>query len=928
MRTPKPGAPSRFDAENKAAAAPTPAGTTRLPWQAPAPAQHAAQSSHSPSSAEQMSTQAQRRATSPMAASTRATGGPALPRHVVDRFSEAYSHDLSDVGAQTESKAARDMGARAFTVGRQVAFAPGEYRPGTAHGDRLIGHELAHVVQQAGGAGAVQAAGLGKNAHEREADQAADTALEGGRVAQLSRVASGTIQRDDPIEVDLIGPRPEYRNPRNGAVHRPGENAATSVLTGIEATVSGTTVFHWFNFSRGQQGSGSVDDWEFFQAVGQAFSPSTGDFAAMASQMSPEEWQKLGSDPTSELMRRFEAKQLDLSDDAFLAIYKGMIFAEATRSLDENEGQIDALLSAPDRIGQIRNFAADLLEASRVRDTLEAEQSALQEKLDAAQATAAEDDVAYAQNDPSSPERGRVWRGVSEARRNLVPVEKAHELWMSSFPLLARLQTSEITPGAVESRLVGIKTSIGVAREQIEKALMGRGAIDLWHLEAARGRVGEQLGEKGKAVVADEDTSRNRWSWISMGAAVAGGIAIFFLPGGVFLNTAIGAAIAAKSWEEARVIGEMANTGLHPDEGLMSRLDAANAEDAAVLATILALLPVALKGAQVLSGGRMLLSVRAVSPELDLTAQMRLARTLARTPELAAGSGSIAEIDAVLAQRAITLPARELDALRAVVFRLQGRALEASSLTSLREFLRRVWQRKDRMQSRANIYDEYSAATERNPLDATRAKTYDADVAGVHKGRPQGSHFIPQPGKGGADVFYHFYRAGSDPAKATQRIYLTLEANSAPDVMKRVVSEMVDNPKDFPGVVGAKVASSVRIAGRSDSIILYVENEAEVARALSRIREIQAASPKSFMTATPPMTSPVFRGVAVAEEPFQMGERMSFGQSRSDAIYQALRESVKNGENEEQFIQRVLDKMGTSGINPHAPHLNLPPPDP
>ena len=37
------------------------------------------------------------------------------------------------------------LNARAFTVGRGIAFAPGEFRPDTASGQRLLVHELTHV---------------------------------------------------------------------------------------------------------------------------------------------------------------------------------------------------------------------------------------------------------------------------------------------------------------------------------------------------------------------------------------------------------------------------------------------------------------------------------------------------------------------------------------------------------------------------------------------------------------------------------------------------------------------------------------------------------------------------------------------------------------------------------------------------------------
>ena len=41
------------------------------------------------------------------------------------------------------------LNARAFTVGRDIAFAPGEFHPDTASGQRLLAHELTHVAQQA-----------------------------------------------------------------------------------------------------------------------------------------------------------------------------------------------------------------------------------------------------------------------------------------------------------------------------------------------------------------------------------------------------------------------------------------------------------------------------------------------------------------------------------------------------------------------------------------------------------------------------------------------------------------------------------------------------------------------------------------------------------------------------------------------------------
>jgi hypothetical protein len=62
--------------------------------------------------------------------------------------------DLGRVRIHTDRQAAesaREVGALAYTVGPHVVFAPGQYRPDSTDGRRLLAHELAHTVQQGGG---------------------------------------------------------------------------------------------------------------------------------------------------------------------------------------------------------------------------------------------------------------------------------------------------------------------------------------------------------------------------------------------------------------------------------------------------------------------------------------------------------------------------------------------------------------------------------------------------------------------------------------------------------------------------------------------------------------------------------------------------------------------------------------------------------
>jgi len=50
------------------------------------------------------------------------------------------------------AESAKAIHARAYTVGSDVAFAGNQFSPATSEGKRLLAHELAHVVQQGGGA--------------------------------------------------------------------------------------------------------------------------------------------------------------------------------------------------------------------------------------------------------------------------------------------------------------------------------------------------------------------------------------------------------------------------------------------------------------------------------------------------------------------------------------------------------------------------------------------------------------------------------------------------------------------------------------------------------------------------------------------------------------------------------------------------------
>jgi hypothetical protein len=117
------------------------------------------------------------------------------------RFTRDFSHVRAHSDLQGE-RSAHAVGARAFAVGLHFAFATGAYRPGTSDGDRLIAHELAHVVQQSKASipatfGAHPGGSL-YDAAESEADAAAHAT---GQVGIGSTLAAQRIQRQPAGDV-------------------------------------------------------------------------------------------------------------------------------------------------------------------------------------------------------------------------------------------------------------------------------------------------------------------------------------------------------------------------------------------------------------------------------------------------------------------------------------------------------------------------------------------------------------------------------------------------------------------------------------------------------------------------------------------------------------------------------------------------------
>lgn len=103
--------------------------------------------------------------------------GQALPRAERQYFEQRLGADLSAVRIHPESDIAAGLGANAFAAGPDIGFAPGRWRPGTHEGRRLLGHELAHVLEQ--GAQRRPAIQLEEPVKPEEGDKASEALTEG-----------------------------------------------------------------------------------------------------------------------------------------------------------------------------------------------------------------------------------------------------------------------------------------------------------------------------------------------------------------------------------------------------------------------------------------------------------------------------------------------------------------------------------------------------------------------------------------------------------------------------------------------------------------------------------------------------------------------------------------------------------------------------
>ena len=143
-------------------------------------------------------------------------GGRPLAESERAYFEPRFGVDFSRVRVHTDTRAAdsaRELNAQAYTVGRDMVFGAGQYVPETTSGQRLLAHELTHVVQQRSDRGSFQektTIGQPGDVYEQEADKIAlvegDTVNVKNKGLSSSTALAERVQRViDPISAAGLG---------------------------------------------------------------------------------------------------------------------------------------------------------------------------------------------------------------------------------------------------------------------------------------------------------------------------------------------------------------------------------------------------------------------------------------------------------------------------------------------------------------------------------------------------------------------------------------------------------------------------------------------------------------------------------------------------------------------------------------------------
>jgi Domain of unknown function (DUF4157) len=146
--------------------------------------------------------------------------GQPLDRDSRSFMESRFGHDFSQVRVHTDKKAeesAKSVNALAYTVGQDIVFGVGQYKPYTSTGKHLIAHELAHTIQQSQQPTSSQLKVDSALAPiESAADSAASAVMSGSELPKLAPSATALSRQTaptSPIDLRRIDPSSIFANP-------------------------------------------------------------------------------------------------------------------------------------------------------------------------------------------------------------------------------------------------------------------------------------------------------------------------------------------------------------------------------------------------------------------------------------------------------------------------------------------------------------------------------------------------------------------------------------------------------------------------------------------------------------------------------------------------------------------------------------------
>lgn len=165
----------------------------------------------------------------------RVGGGSPLPGGVQERMEVAFGRSLDHVRVHDDPEAARlsaAVSAQAFTTGRDIFFGAGRFDPADPAGERVLAHEIAHVLSepagihrlavkdtQLAGVSLVAEVGADFSANHMAPDLESAKTLSKS-VARLARTAKNTVVLGSPDDVRAAIANAPFKNP--GPLEVPG----------------------------------------------------------------------------------------------------------------------------------------------------------------------------------------------------------------------------------------------------------------------------------------------------------------------------------------------------------------------------------------------------------------------------------------------------------------------------------------------------------------------------------------------------------------------------------------------------------------------------------------------------------------------------------------------------------------------------------